>query len=142
MIYTTLGLSTFIAQNPGLIAWILAGLLTFIASLISVYHGILLKRHGHNSAAIRALEKRMTTAELSIRGHAVEVKQARSEFRALGSRLESHMNEEREVWDELRDLGKGLARIEGELVSIKRAMPNGEMAEAIALLRRLVGPKG
>lgn len=139
MIGTTLGLATFISEHPGLTAWILGGLLTFIAGLLSVYHGVLLHRHGTNAKAIKDLEQRMTTSDAALSRHVLEVGHTRSEFRKMGEVLAKHMDrEETEVWAGIRELGERMARIEGELGHIRREMPNGEMAEMLGLLRRLV----
>ena len=137
-----LALTSFIAANPGFVAWILGGLLTFIAAIISVYHGVLLNRHSTNAKAIEDLARRISLVEIATVEHRADVKRAQEEFNHLAATLKDHMGrEEHEVWGGIRGLGERMARMEGQLESIKRAMPNGDVAEMLVLLRRMVRAK-
>ena len=140
---TPLALTSFIAANPGFVAWVLGGLLTFIAAIISVYHGVLLNRHSNNAKAIEELGRRLSLVEIAVVEHRAEVKRAQEEFNDLSATLREHMGrEEHEVWSPLRGLGERMARIEGQLDSIKRSMPNGDVAEMLTLLRRMAKARG
>ena len=138
-----LALTSFIAANPGFVAWVLGGLLTFIAAIISVYHGVLLNRHSNNAKAIEELGRRLSLVELAVVEHRAEVKRAQEEFNDLSATLREHMGrEEHEVWGGIRGLGERMARIEGQLDSIRKQMPNGDMAEVLTILRRMARAQG
>ena len=146
MISYPLGLATFIAENSGFVAWLIGLLITFIAAILSVYHGLLLKRQGDTDKTVKTLARRMSTAEMALREHRTEVREAKSLFASVAAKMEKHMDrEEHEVWGRLSGLAEQLGRLDERMDAlgdrmehIGRVMPNGELHEMLSLLRQMV----
>ena len=163
-----LAISTFIAANPGLAAWLIGGLFSIIGLLVGVYYKLLYVRLGQLEEADKQLTGRVAEVEERVGRYEDHVGAGERALNALAARIEKHMYEEENmVWTGVKSLTEKLseiqvenveahativkeygermsanterlAKIEGEMLHIKRALPNGELQEMLGLLKQLV----
>jgi chromosome segregation ATPase len=163
-----LSIITFIAANPGLAAWLIGGLFSVIGLLVGVYYKLLYVRLGQLEETDKKLTDRVGEVEEKVARYEEHVGAGERALTALSARIERHMvEEENMVWtgvkslgdklneiqvenveahatiqkeygDRLAQNGERLAKIEGQVQGIKRALPNGELQEMLDLLRKLV----
>jgi hypothetical protein len=161
MLITTLSFVTFVQNNPGMAAWIIGGLLSVILTLSGIYYKIIYQQLGELAETDKRLETRVSMVEIRLEKYEGHVGAGEQALSLLTRRIEKHMEEEEaQVWTGMKSLGDKLnemqvenveahakicneygarlTRIETKTEYIKNAMPNGELAEMLKLLRVLV----
>ena len=154
------GFVTFISQNPGFIAWLIGGLVATLAALIVGAYKLIYQQMGDLKDVDSALEHRVANVETRITALEPNVGAGQQALSALNARIEKHMTEEEDqVWTGIRSLteklneiqvenveahaqivtehGERLAKIEIRMENIQSKMPNGQITEMLALLKKL-----
>jgi len=122
-----LGITAFIASNPGLIAWLLGVLFTALAGMSGTYYKIIYKRLGVLGVRVSEVERTL----LAMPGREA-VAQLGNGIDDLKEQMRAMQLENIEAHGKIvSDHGQRLARIESR-------MPNGELTEMLRLLRSMV----
>ena len=151
---------TFIAANAGFVAWFIGGLLSIMAVLLVSAYKLVYSQMGELKVVDSALEARVGVVEKKLAAIEPNVGAGERALQALNARIEKHMTEEeQQVWAGIRALGnklneiqvenveahaqivteygERLAKIETRMESIQSKMPNGQITEMLALLKKL-----
>jgi uncharacterized coiled-coil protein SlyX len=156
----SLGFVTFIAANPGFVAWLLGGLVSTLALLIIGAYKLIYEQIGDLKRVDSDLERRVGSVESRITALEPNVGAGERALNLLTARIEKHMTEEEaQVWTGIRALGdklneiqvenveahakivteygERLAKIETRMENISSKMPNGQINEMLSLLKKL-----
>jgi hypothetical protein len=149
MILTNLLLVNFVRDYPGAAAWMLAGLLGLIVTLVGGYYWIVSSELKKLSDRDEDMGKRLVDVEKTLEKYEEHVGAGDKMFAALMARVERHMTEEEDqVWGGMRELGVRLGQIHEDnlkahativerLAKVETKIPNGEMAELLGLVRSM-----
>lgn len=157
MISTVLGLTTFIANNPGMVAWMLGGLISSIVGLIIGYYYVVNKKLDNLEASHKVLDADIRRIDKDLESYKEHVGAGDKELKAMNDRVKEHMDrEEREVWVGMKDLKDMLvamqlenttahaaittnqAVMETRVVALEKKMPNGQLDRLVELLEKQV----
>ena len=132
---TILAFTTFIANNPGFVAVLIGALFSIISALLVVFWQVLSKQIGGLQATDDKVIKRLEDAE-----RLLEKVQSSMENRVadLGSISEDIRELHTLVHRQGVENMAAHAAITERLVRVETKMPNGELQEALQLLRELV----
>lgn len=153
---------SFIAEHSELVTWIIGGLIAVIGSLISGFWFIVSQRLEKLEEADERLAARVSEVEISLEGYKEHIGAGDAALEKLFARVEKHMTEEEDqVWGGMDGLktqlnlmqlenqkahaeiinhfGPRLAAVETSVARIEKGLPNGELKEALAILRELKG---
>jgi hypothetical protein len=156
----SLGFVTFIAANPGFIAWLIGGLVSTLALLIVGAYKLIYQQIGDLKSVDASISTRVAHVETRLAAIEPNVGAGERALSLLTARIEKHMTEEEaQVWTGIRSLsdklneiqvenveahaqivtehGERLAKIETRMESIQSKMPNGQINEMLALLKKL-----
>lgn len=151
---------TFIAANPGFVAWFIGGLLSIMAVLLVGAYKLVYSQVGELKVVDLALEARVGVVEKKLAAIEPNVGAGEKALQVLSVRIDKHMTEEEQmVWTGIRALGdklneiqvenveahaqivtehgQRLAKIETRMETIQSKMPNGQIAEMLEMLRKL-----
>ncbi len=156
-IITLLGVTAFIASNPGFVAWVLGGLVSTIAALLVGYYGFInakLNKLDSDNKGLSEEIKRMDNELVQYKEH---VGAGDKDLKSMNERMKEHMDrEEREVWSGMRELKDmlmemqlenttahatittNLAVMETRVITLEKRMPNGQIDKLVTLLGELV----
>jgi hypothetical protein len=152
MILTNLLLVNFVKDYPGAAAWMLAGLLGLIVTLVGGYYWIVSSELKKLSDRDEEMGKRLVDVEKELKKYEEHVGAGDIMFKQLMDRVERHMTEEEDqVWGGMRELGVRLSQIHEDnlkahaliverLAKVETKIPNGEMIEILGLVRGLAKP--
>lgn len=151
---------SFIAANPGFVAWLIGGLVSTLAILILGAYKLIYQRIGDLEKVDASISTRVAHVEVRLAAIEPNVGAGQEALNALRARIERHMTEEEDqVWSGIRSLsdklseialenvaahgriesehGQRLATIETQMEAVKRGLPNGDIKEMLAILKRL-----
>ena len=153
-------LTTFIASNPGFVAWLIGGLVSTLALLILGAYKLIYQEMAELKEVDASISTRVAHVETRLAAIEPNVGAGQQALNALTARIEKHMTEEEDqVWTGIRALsdklseialenvaahgriesehGQRLATIETRMETIQKGMPNGQISEMLALLKKL-----
>lgn len=153
-IILTLAFITFITNNPGFAAWLIAGLFTIIGGLILAYWTMIASRLSKLEETDAKLGDRVAGVEQTLKGYEEHVGAGDKLFKTLMDRVERHMTEEEDqVWSGINKLSDKLIQIHEDnlsahaliterLTRVEAKMPNGELGKLASVVDQIAKKVG
>lgn len=156
-------LADVVVDHPEAVKWLLGAMFALILTLVGTFWGIVSSKLSKLEAASDSLEGRVGDVEVAIGKYEEHVGAGDRGLKDLTARVEKHMGEEERVWVGISELKEQLneiqiqslkahaeivgsfsprlATIETKVERIEKNLPNGELKEAVVLLRKLAGER-
>lgn len=142
MVLPILGLTTFIASNPGFAAWVLGGLVTTIGILLAAHYGYIAKRINSLEASDNQLKDEINDIQVQLAEYKDHVGAGDLRLIEIRTSIDDHVTKEENIfWKKIEAISEA-QRISNEallqrMASVEAKMPNGEIKELVLAVARV-----